>query len=261
VRWLVWLCLPVLTGCVDLRQPVVAEDGGSGAIDAAQDTSTPEAGSAPDVAVVGDAPARDTAPAGPDTLPMADTRPPGPDSRTADTAVCVVAACGGYQCQDGRCLTTCSTNADCVSPLVCGQGACGGLRAEFFATAALSDLEGTRVDPKIEFDWGLGGPAGRDDFAVRWTGTVTARHSELYTFWAESDDGMRLWVAGTKIIDRYVNGAHNDLKGTILMQAGVAYPIVVEYFDSGYWGNMKLYWSSLSQTKEIVPTSALRPPP
>jgi hypothetical protein len=42
---------------------------------------------------------------------------------------------------------------------------------------------------------------------VRWTGGVKARYSQLYTFHTNTDDGVRLWVNGQLLIDKWVNQA------------------------------------------------------
>jgi GH43 family beta-xylosidase len=42
-----------------------------------------------------------------------------------------------------------------------------------------------------------------DAFSVRWTGQVQPQFSENYTFQVSADDGVRLWVRGQLIIDRF----------------------------------------------------------
>src|SRR3546814_1559722 len=52
--------------------------------------------------------------------------------------------------------------------------------------------------------WGNGSPSagvGSDSFAVRWEGFVEAPTTGNYTFWTQSDDGVRLWVNGNLVID------------------------------------------------------------
>lgn len=100
---------------------------------------------------------------------------------------------------------------------------------------------------------------GADTFSVRWVGQVRPRYSETYTFYTQSDDGVRLWVNGTLIIDSWVNQSLTERKGTIALEAGKLYAIKLEYFE--YNGNavVKLLWSSARQVKEIVPQSQLFP--
>lgn len=65
----------------------------------------------------------------------------------------------------------------------------------------------TRVDPEINFEWtGKPDPSVRpDQFAVRWIGKVKAKVKGEHTFYTTSDDGVRLWVGGTKLIDNWTD--------------------------------------------------------
>src|SRR3546814_11286121 len=63
-----------------------------------------------------------------------------------------------------------------------------------------------RQDAQVDFDWGNGSPSagvGSDSFAVRWEGFVEAPTTGNYTFWTQSDDGVRLWVNGNLVIDNW----------------------------------------------------------
>ncbi len=44
---------------------------------------------------------------------------------------------------------------------------------------------------------------GADTFSVRWSGQVSPRYSQTYTFSTTSDDGVRLWVNGALLIDQW----------------------------------------------------------
>ncbi|MEA2701131.1 MAG: hypothetical protein QOI66_5402 [Myxococcales bacterium] len=119
-----------------------------------------------------------------------------------------------------------------------------------------------RTDPNVDFDWGRGSPdssIGVDHFSVRWTGTITARYSETYTFYTLADDGTRLYVAGQSVIDDWAVHAPVEKSGTFKLQAGQPVGIRLEYFESLEGATVKLSWSSASEPKAIVPTSQLRP--
>jgi len=56
----------------------------------------------------------------------------------------------------------------------------------------------------VNFDWGGGTPdssLGVDTFTTRWTGKVEPQYSQTYTFYTQTDDGVRLWVNGQLLID------------------------------------------------------------
>ena len=86
-----------------------------------------------------------------------------------------------------------------------------------------------RVDPQIDFDWGSGGitPSAMDYVSVRWTGRVRVTMTEMYTFYADADDGIRLWVNGVQLIDRWDGGA-NMTAAKVALTAGRFNSIKVE---------------------------------
>jgi hypothetical protein len=175
--------------------------------------------------------------------------------------------CGGYTClSTSQCRTTCAVDAECASPAVCGNGACGGLAAQYFRQINLTDLAFMRTDPNVAFDWAGKSPSDLlnvDNFSVRWRGKITARFTEAYTFYVGSDDGERLWVnGGTPIIDqwkRHASVPEDVATRTVSLTAGQPVDIVLEYFENGGDSNVRLSWYSKSEPKAVVPTSALSP--
>ncbi|NHC15411.1 PA14 domain-containing protein [Motilibacter deserti] len=137
-----------------------------------------------------------------------------------------------------------------------------GLRASYFSTPDLSGPSVDRVDPVVDFDWGLSAPAPgtpEDRFSVRWTGLVIARHTELYTFTTTSDDGVRLWVDERLVIDQWHVQGPTAYSGTILLSAGDSYSVRLEYFEHTAGATAQLRWSSASQPEEVVPADRLVP--
>jgi glucose/arabinose dehydrogenase len=137
-----------------------------------------------------------------------------------------------------------------------------GLKAEYYDNDDLTNLKLTRTDATVNFDWGTGSPdatIGADTFSVRWSGQVQPQYSETYTFYTTSDDGIRLWVNGQKIIDNWTDHAATENSGTITLAAGTKYSIVLEFYERGGFATAKLAWSSPSQPKQIVPQTRLFP--
>ena len=93
----------------------------------------------------------------------------------------------------------------------------------------------TETDPTVDFIWGTGtAPITNSGYySVRWTGQVQPEFSETYTFDANTDDGVKLWVNDQLIIDTWVRRSANDSIGTIGLQAGIKYDIKMEYFNGG----------------------------
>jgi hypothetical protein len=112
----------------------------------------------------------------------------------------------------------------------------------------------------VDFDWGFTAPdagVNSEHFSVRWTGLVEPEFSETYTFYTNSDDGIRLWVNGELLVDHWSNHAPTEDQGTISLEAGQKYDIRLEYFENTSGAVSQLMWSSPSQPKEIVPSSQL----
>lgn len=126
-------------------------------------------------------------------------------------------------------------------------------------TAAL-----TRTDATINFDWASGSPGGAvnaDNFAARWGGKVQPRYTGTYTFHVTANDGIRLWVNGSLIINRWSYSAA-EVTGTIALDADKKYDIVMEYYEATGSATAKLSWSLPGvQSKQIVPQSRLFPAP
>lgn len=138
-----------------------------------------------------------------------------------------------------------------------------GLRGEYFNTADFGTAVFSRIDSRINFAWGHGSPDPRidaDTFSVRWRGFVKPRFDGKYTFSVYVDNGVRLWIGTTLIIDTWHVGSPHAVSGTIWLQANKKVPIRLEFFESKGSATVKLYWQSLTQHKEIIPQTCLFPP-
>jgi len=146
-----------------------------------------------------------------------------------------------------------------VSLTANGNGS--GLTGMYFGDQNLNNLIFTRNDSVVDYNWAGGSPdsaLAADNFSVRWMGSVEPRYSQAYTFYTQSDDGVRLWVNGQKIIDNWT--AHASMENTstpVTLQAGKKYRIVMEYQDITYSSVAKLSWSSPSETKQVIPVAQL----
>jgi hypothetical protein len=144
-------------------------------------------------------------------------------------------------------------------------GVGGGIKAEYFQGMALGTTPAvTRTDPQIDFNWGdPGGPdpaVGDDQFSARWTGEVEAAFTETYTFYTNSDDGVRLWIEGQLLVNNWTNHAPTENKGTIDLVAGQTYSLQMEYYEDGGGAVAELRWSSPRTPKQVVPQAALSLP-
>lgn len=140
-----------------------------------------------------------------------------------------------------------------------------GLLGEYF-TDQLKTFNGTatltRVDATVDFNWGTGSPAAAisaDRFTVRWTGQVQPQYSETYTFTTATDDGVRLWVNNQLLVDKWIDQGSTEWSGTIALVAGQKVDIKMEYYEYGVGASARLFWSSPSRAKQIIPAAQLYP--
>lgn len=95
----------------------------------------------------------------------------------------------------------------------------------------------------INYDWGTGGPGngvGNDNFSVRWTGRAHI-NSGTYAFIARADDGIRVWVGGSLIIDAWRDQAPTEYRVTRYINDG-DYDIKVEYYENGGGAVAQFRW-------------------
>lgn len=132
-----------------------------------------------------------------------------------------------------------------------------GLLGQYYQGTAFDVLKITKVMPKIEFIWSNGTPVGGNNFSVCWSGFVAAKYSEEYTFHTISTDGVRLYINDVLVVDNWVNPSSAECSGKVKLIANRYNKIRLEYFNTKPVANVKLFWSSLNQPKEIVPQSQL----
>jgi hypothetical protein len=145
-----------------------------------------------------------------------------------------------------------------VNSAVVGNGT--GLTGQYFKDQTLTNLALTRTDRTVNFNWGSGSPdpsIPADHFSARWTGQVQAQFSETYTFYTNSDDGVRLWVNGVQLVNNWTDHANTQNSGTIALVAGQKYAIKMEYYENAGQAVAKLLWSSPSTPKAAIPTKQL----
>jgi len=117
-----------------------------------------------------------------------------------------------------------------------GTGLGYGLKGEYFDN---KDLQGnpvlTRMDHNLNFNWEDNAPSttmANDNFSVRWTGSLIPPVSRKYEFFSASDDGVRLYINGKKLIDDWSDHGVTVDTGFITLEAGKSYDLKVEYYEN-----------------------------
>lgn len=94
-----------------------------------------------------------------------------------------------------------------------------------------------RIDDQINFDWGAGTPGGAvpaDNFSARWTKTVNFPTAGSWTFRVGADDGIRMWIDVTPIVDEW----HGNPEGYKVYEVTVDqltagnHDLKVEYYEA-----------------------------
>ncbi|MHB1296267.1 MAG: PA14 domain-containing protein [Anaerolineae bacterium] len=139
-----------------------------------------------------------------------------------------------------------------------------GWAGEYFANKTLSGAPALiRGDSKIDFAWGNGSPDARvpaDGFSARWRRTLTLGAGR-YRFWTSADDGVRVAINGTRIIDDWRDGSARPNERELSLQAG-NYQVVVEYYENVSTASMRFGWEavpSATNTPTHTPTRTLTP--
>ena len=146
-----------------------------------------------------------------------------------------------------------------------------GLKAEYFKDRRFNkdDRKIERVDPRVDFDFGEGGPDGNaemaESFSIRWQGSIFATETGVYDFFVNSDNGFRLWVNNEQkpLIDGWVKSGQEEQKESLFLLGGRAYRLRLEMFKSKEGkekkGSMTLACQPPGGVRDVIPTHALSP--
>jgi uncharacterized protein YgiM (DUF1202 family) len=118
-------------------------------------------------------------------------------------------------------------------------------RGEYFAGRGLTGSPVlVRDDPHLDFDWGGEAPAPGlpvDDFSVRWTRDLSLSPA-TYRFYANVDDGVRLWIDGELVIDAWQDGASTTYTPDVVLDDG-EHHVVMEYYEHTGNAVAQLTWA------------------
>lgn len=121
-----------------------------------------------------------------------------------------------------------------------------GLKAEYFNDTTFNGKPAvTRIDPTINFHLldGSPDPAVRTDmWAARWSGVLVSPAPMKFKISTFSDDGVRLYIDGKKVIENWdFHGMEKD-SVEIFLDQNKPHDLVLEYFDGQMGADIKLTW-------------------
>jgi PKD repeat protein len=114
----------------------------------------------------------------------------------------------------------------------------------------------TRVDPTIDFDWGMTAPGvgvDAEHFVARWTRTVNF-DAGTYRFRTESDDGIRVYVDNVPVIDQWNDHGVTVHTGDRTLTAG-NHDLRIEFYDNTYDAVSKFSYSLIA-APSVSPTAS-----
>ncbi len=100
-------------------------------------------------------------------------------------------------------------------------------------------------------------PRNRNDqFAFRYTGNINIATAGAYTFFTTSDDGSKLYINGTQVVNN--DGLHGmqEASGNITLAAG-SQTIEVTFFENGGGEGLEVRYSGPGISKQLIPNSVL----
>ena len=135
-----------------------------------------------------------------------------------------------------------------------------------YPAGLFSGTEYYRLDSQVNFSWDTATPAvfpsvsGNDEyFSIRWTGYLTPDQSGSYEFRLYSDDGVRLDLEGTQIIDDWSlhSPRYSGTSSAQTLNSGEVYEIQMEHFEQTGRAYAQLEWRRDSGAWQNIPSTNL----
>jgi hypothetical protein len=146
----------------------------------------------------------------------------------------------------------------------------GALSGDYFTNQSLGPFFASRDDGPISFNWTGTGPGTSffgvsgsfpytTYYSVRWTGSLVPPATGSYTFYTLSDDGVRLWVNGTQLVNNWTSHSATENSGTTSLTAGQRVFVRLDYQQLTSDSVIALGWQGPGIAKQTVPASMLNP--
>jgi alpha-glucosidase (family GH31 glycosyl hydrolase) len=131
-----------------------------------------------------------------------------------------------------------------------------GLSATYFSNTNLTGPAAlTRVDARIDFNWGTSGPGRPVDheyFCARWVGNITVPASiGDVVLAATSDDGVRVWLDNQLCIDNWGPNESVTKQSALTVTAGRIHRLRVEYLQLTGNALVSLKWRVAKMSQSV----------
>ena len=131
---------------------------------------------------------------------------------------------------------------------------------DYYANTSFSDRRKSSVTPMIDFDlgneFGTGSPdasvgIGTDNFSTRWTGSFLSQGAGSYSFSADGDNIVRVWVGSTLVINK-TGGARATVSGSLSLAANTSYDLKVEYVHATGDASLHLQYAGPGIPQQVL---------
>ncbi|SMD11349.1 glycoside hydrolase family 3 protein [Pedobacter nyackensis] len=127
------------------------------------------------------------------------------------------------------------------------SGISKGLSGAYFNNLSLSgEPVLNRIDKNIDFMWTLYAPdklLAKDQYSVRWTGSIHAPKSGTYQIGLEGNDGYRLYIDGKLLIDQWEKRSYHTRLVPFNFDQDKSYEVRIEFKEPKGNGYIKLVWN------------------
>ncbi|MFO7798104.1 MAG: DUF2341 domain-containing protein, partial [Promethearchaeia archaeon] len=140
-----------------------------------------------------------------------------------------------------------------------------GLRYFYYAGINFQTYKGTDTYEDVDFNWGSGTVVINsenswenlaDYVSIRWEGWIGNKGSGNHIFYVYTDDGSRLWINETQVIDAWFDQAPREHSGSYSFSSVV--PIKYEWYEKGGGAVSRLGWDPADGGKVYpIPTEYL----
>lgn len=123
-----------------------------------------------------------------------------------------------------------------------------------------------RLDDQVNFSWGTGTPTvfpnvsgNNERFSIRWTGYISPAVAGNYEFRLYSDDGVRLNLEGSEIVNDWSLHAprYSSISAPQTLSAGQTYEVQMEYFEQTGQAYAQLEWRRDGGSWQNIPAANL----
>jgi hypothetical protein len=140
-----------------------------------------------------------------------------------------------------------------------------GFSADYFSDAAWTTRVLHRVDPTVDFAWGLAAPATvvpADNFSVRWEASIALPASGEYTAVVdvlEADETFKLYLDDVLVLEKASAAANTSLEAVLNLNAAQMHTLRLDYAEVTQNAGVRLQWKRATTGLEIVPATVAYP--